>query len=125
MDIVTDYYTGFEGEPEIRFITSQKNGNTIVLRIWYGYFFNIMNAMLDSIEPGPEGWTGLAYYFSAVEGWYDESPWKIPDKQEALNQFAAINTSTLNEKTKGILKEVCFLITSAQSEDYTIWIEYD
>lgn len=87
MDNIIDYYTGFEGEPEFQIIHSRKNGDKLIIRIWGGYFDSIMHAVLDAVEPGANGWTGIAYCYSAVEGWYEESPWQMTDIKDAIRQF--------------------------------------
>lgn len=125
MDNIIDHYSGFEGEPEIQFIHLCKNGDKVIIRMWGGYFDPIMNAVLDAIDPGNNGWTGLAYCYSAVEGWYDESPWQIPDISDAIRQFESVNVSSLNKNTQNVLNDILSLLKKAQGTKDIVWIAYE
>ena len=50
-NVVDKYYKGYEGEPEIQIIKKSTNNERIVLRIWIGFFDDIMTA----IEPNQLG----------------------------------------------------------------------
>ncbi len=52
---VTDFYTGYEGEPEIIFYFENSDGQQTQLKAWIGYFDSIMSA----IQPVEKGWEGL------------------------------------------------------------------
>ncbi|MBM7541149.1 hypothetical protein [Amphibacillus cookii] len=74
--------------------------------MWDGYFDSIMN----KLEPLNGKWTSLAYYYNLDEGWYGESPWKIPDNQEALKQLESIDETSLDKVPKEILVKLIELI---------------
>ena len=101
-NLVDKYYAGYEGEPEIQIINKSANNQKIVLRIWTGFFDNIMTA----IEPQSTGWTSLAYYYNLDIGWYEESPWKIQNLGEAIQQLEGIDRSKLNKIDKEVLEEM-------------------
>jgi hypothetical protein len=85
-NIEIDFYNAFEGDEEITFsISTDEYKKT--LRIWHGYFWEIM----DKIEPSEEdGWTSLAYYHHLLLGWNREENWYIPNLEEALSQLQSI-----------------------------------
>lgn len=74
--VISKYYEGFEGEPEIRLIRGEENEEKYILSIWVGYF----NSIMDAVVPVETGWTSLAYFYHLQEGWYKESPWQIPKR---------------------------------------------
>ncbi|MFF2533012.1 hypothetical protein ACFVS2_29615 [Brevibacillus sp. NPDC058079] len=61
MEIINSkYFEGFEGEEKIQFRRYLSNGDTYILRMWDGYFDEIMR----QIEPEKDSWTGFAYYYN-------------------------------------------------------------
>jgi ABC-type transport system substrate-binding protein len=119
--LVKDYYSGFEGEPEIQFITIMSNGRKFIVMLWYGHFFEIM----EKIKPASDGWHSLAYYYNMHEGWYDQSPWQIPNVNEALDQLKTIDTTGFDKETNDVYNDVCALLAQAASEKKPVWIAYD
>nr|WP_256263358.1 hypothetical protein [Listeria monocytogenes] len=61
--MLKNYYTGFEGYPEIDFYT-YINGEKTGIEMWEGYFDNIMN----EFSPVDGRWVSLAYYYHLYEG---------------------------------------------------------
>lgn len=117
--IINDYYSGFEGEGEIQFIHLHSNGDESVIRIWDGYFDDIM----EQFEPEGNGWTGLAYYYNLCEGWNDSSPWKIPDVHDALRQFKGLRIKNMRFKeSHKVLSEIFNLLTKALEQNEDVWI---
>lgn len=114
-----DYYSGFEGYPEICFIFDLKQG-LIELKAWEGYF----EFFMDKIKPEPEGWTALAYYYHLDIGWYDESPWKVPDVGAVIRQFETIKDSDFNKVTRKVFDELYELFQMAESYGGNVVIEY-
>ncbi len=112
-----NYYEGFEGNPEIDIYTFLEN-EKVGIEMWDGYFDEIMRA----IQPVNGEWQSLAYYYNLYEGWYDDSPWPIPDNQEALKQFESIDKSQLGEVPKEILTKIIGLLKN--NSDSNIFIEY-
>ncbi len=118
-NIIGDFYTGYEGEGEIQFIHVLNNGNKNIIRIWDGYFDDIM----EKIEPESSGWTGLAYYYNLAEGWYDESPWKIPNLLETLQQIRETKDAKFRfQCSEKILDEICNLLNNAIDTDNCVYI---
>ncbi|WP_143318542.1 dihydroorotate dehydrogenase (quinone) [Clostridium sp. HBUAS56017] len=119
--VVDKYYKGYEGEPEIQIIKKSSNNEKIVLKIWTGFFDNIMT----SIEPQSTGWTSLAYYYNLYIGWYEESPWKIENLDEAKEQLEGLDISKLNEIDKEVLEEILRVFKEALAVGDEILISYE
>ncbi|AIS61075.1 Uncharacterised protein [Listeria ivanovii subsp. londoniensis] len=113
-----DYYKGFEGYPEIDFYV-YINGEKMGIEMWDGYFDKIMN----ELSPINGKWTSLAYYYHLDEGWYDESPWEIPNNKEALELLETVETSQLDVISHEILLKLINLLK--ENINNTIYIEYD
>ena len=120
-NLVDKYYRGFEGQREIQIIIEIKNNRQIVLRIWAGFFENIMSA----IEQQSVGWTSLAYYYNLDIGWYEDSPWKIKDLDEAKEQLESIDISKLGIEDKEVLEEMLKIFKEAIAMRYDILIAED
>ncbi|MBF2703818.1 dihydroorotate dehydrogenase (quinone) [Listeria welshimeri] len=115
--MIDDYYKGFEGYPEIDFYTyinEEKTG----IEMWEGYFDKIMN----ELSPVDGKWVSLAYFYHLDEGWYDESPWVIPDNKKALEQFETIEIKVLDNVTQEIILKLIKLLKD--NLDSEIFIEY-
>lgn len=133
MDKINDkYYIGFEGEPEIQFIYTLHNGKKSILKIWIGYFETIMDAMITEEKE----LTGLVYYYSMHEGWYDESPWKIPNLNEAIEHFSKVKIENLEQEVQQtledvikilpeIIKEIIIHLTKARDLQEIVYISYE
>lgn len=110
------YYKGFEGEPEIIFSTSKKK-----IHMWSGYF----DELFLLFKPKQNGWEGLAYYYHLDEGWYEESPWRIPDIREAYNQFKSIYDEIENSICKELLEDILQILNLAIEDEEAIFISYE
>lgn len=119
--IAKDYYTGFEGEPEYTFVRKDGRGSELAFRVWDGHFGRIM----DTIQPGPQGWTGLALPYHLVEGWYDDPDWRVPDADEAAAQLDALDRAQLPTKEQQILDELVAFIREGISAGDRLYIQYD
>ncbi|GLC82915.1 hypothetical protein [Lacrimispora brassicae] len=118
-NIIWDFYKGYEGEGEIQFIQVLDNDNRNVIRIWDGYFDDIM----EKIEPEASGWTGLAYCYNLVEGWYDESPWQIPNLMKAFQQIKQTENAKFRFlNSKKVTDEICNLLSNALDNDNYVYI---
>ncbi|MGE5417879.1 MAG: dihydroorotate dehydrogenase (quinone) [Acidobacteriota bacterium] len=120
-EINSKYYDGFDGYPEIQFIKVAGNGQRTIIRLWDGFFDSIMNL----IQPGPSGWTGLALPYHLYEGWYVESPWRIPDIMEAIEQFTSVDIEALDDQTNCVLQDIIKLLSDAKSNRETVLIGYE
>ena len=74
------------------------------------------------ISPDTQGWTGLAYYYNMYTGWYEDSPWKIKDLQNALKQFELIDNKKLYDEATEILTLICNMLREAISNSYEVYI---
>ncbi|SMF90172.1 hypothetical protein SAMN05661091_4919 [Paenibacillus uliginis N3/975] len=118
MEIINNkYYEGYEGEGEMQFIRYLSNGDKYVLKIWDGYFDEIMR----EIQPEENGWTGLAYYYNVEEPWW-ERPWKIQDIDIVIKQLRNIKTEQLNKEAKELLIELCDILSSSWELNEDVWI---
>jgi len=108
------FYRGYEGQKAIQFRTKEKK-----LVIWEGFFDDIM----EQFEPDSEGWSGLTYYYHLAIGWYEESPWKIPDLKNCLQQFEEVNLSKCRfDESKEVRGEICEFFRDAIKTDSSVWI---
>lgn len=121
MNTRIDYYSGFEGEPEINFLYTGLDGIDYSINMWIGYFDNIMGC----VEPTSEGWKGLSYYYHTHTGWYEHSPWQVPDMLIVLSELQSIDDLLLDPKSREILKHICNLFVKAIQEKRYIWIHYN
>jgi hypothetical protein len=119
--VISKYYDGFEGEPEIRFIQGIDNEEKQVLSIWEGYFDKIMNVII----PEQTGWTGLAYFYHLHEGWYEESPWQIQSIDNVCKQLKGIDINALDRDTQNVLNDILEFLESAQLQKHNVWIAYE
>lgn len=120
-DLMDMYYSGYEGEPEIQIIRKNGANEELVLRIWAGFFDNIMNA----IEPERTGWTSLAYYYNLYVGWYEESPWLLEDIKTAIEQLKSIDSDKLNRGGMEVLTEIIDVFEEAIRAGDSILISYE
>lgn len=112
-----NYYEGFEGNPEIDIYTFVDN-EKVGIEMWDGYFDEIMR----KVQSVDGKWQSLAYYYNLYEGWYDDSPWQIPNNEEALNQFKSIDKSDLDNIPQEILTKLIKLLEKNRNQ--AIFIEY-
>lgn len=117
--VVKDYYTGFEGYPEITFVRRRPDGD-LLFTLWDGYFDDIMMA----IKPDSEGWTSLALVYHLDEGWYDDPDWLIPDPAAALAQLRGVDPSALRDESRKILEELLVFLEEGVAAGETLRIEY-
>ena len=117
--VLKDYYTGFEGHPEITFVRRRPDGD-LVFTLWDGYFNDIMMA----IKPDSKGWTSLALVYHLDEGWYDDPDWLIPDPSSALAQLRGIDASKLSDEPRKILGELLAFLDEGLAAGDEIRIQY-
>jgi len=120
-----DFYTGFEGEGEVRFIC-QSDEKKYSISIWEGYFFDIMNALLSNLKELNIKPTGIVYCYQTQTGWYDESPWLLEDLDITSNYFELIlKNAGFDEKREGILAAIIELLNYARVNNLCVYIDYD
>lgn len=119
--VVDRYYLGYEGEPEIDIIRKCEEIEVIALRIWVGFFENILSA----VKPENTGWTSLAYYYNLDIGWYEESPWLLKDIESAITQLKGIDVNKLSNEEINVLIELIKIFENDIETGEDILIEYD
>lgn len=115
---ICDYYSKFDGEPEIVIYSNKTKIKEI--HIWEGYFDNIVM----QIKPSKDGWDGIAYYYNLHEGWYDSSPWKIPNLKLFYEQLNRIDRLFLKSIENEILNNILILFQEAIFLSCTVYINY-
>lgn len=118
---VIDFYSGFEGEPEMRFVRRTADDEEFVVRIWIGFFHYIM----DSVEPSVNGWKGLALTYHTCQGWYEESPWKIDDIHEVFGEWMLLDSGKIDNYALPVWKAIGDLLRDAKNALEDVWIFYD
>jgi hypothetical protein len=105
----TDFYTGFEGEPELVFIR-ETDGRQRKLTLWEGYFSG--------------HWMGLALsYHSCLGCWGDgQENWRIPNIKEALDQLKTLDVSGKDDQVAAVLNALIWFLTAAINEDAHVFI---
>ena len=127
---VFDYYSGFEGEPEILISQKNKDGKAIaLLRIWVAYFDKIISL----IPPNGNGcWEGISLHYHSVTGFYDTS-WECQDIILFRQQLESIDEELLKKGDAESIEKVSFEVLSILKSmlkdtidsDGKIMIEYD
>ncbi len=111
-----DFYSGFEGEPEIRFELRRVDEEVTGVRIWDGYFYSIM----AEIHPEEGRWTGLALPYHLCE--LDDEPWKIPNLQEVTDQWERTPVRHLDPTVQRVHAAVLALLRTALASGGEVWI---
>ena len=104
--IAKDYSVGFEGEPTFSFVRRDTHCAETVFTMWEGHFGRIM----DQVQPGPEGWTGLALQYHTVTPWWDDPDWKVPDVVAVVEQLDGIDRAQLAAEEREVLDELVTFI---------------
>lgn len=115
-----NYYDGFEPEPEIKFVLDSVDQPS-VLRMWVGYFDEIMKM----IPPVNSEWLGIAYEYNMEEGWYEESPWIIPELHILKSQLEIIKDSVTDVTISSICIDLLTIIDNAVQLKSKIYIIYE
>ena len=75
---------------------------------------------------------GILKSFNEVIGYYDESPWKIPNLSTAINEINNFNTEkvkagfpTMFPEVEEVRQKLLSLLETAQAEGFDVYIEYD
>ena len=116
------YYEGYWGENEI-FLVIMKND--IVLKgigFWDGYLFDIMH---DNINPAPEGWQGITYYYhvEGLECFSENNPLKIDDLPLMYEQFSSVTNDMLRYNgSADVLKLILGLIKEAMDDNRDLYL---
>ncbi len=115
--MVHDFYSGFEGEPEIRF-RHLENGECVEeVRIWSGDF----DAIMDRILPRADGWPVLARHYHCLDAW-DLEPWRVAPIDEIAEEWSKVDLTGLEPRVRRAHALILNLLTQA-SRSGEPWIE--
>lgn len=113
---VVDFYSGFEGEPELQF-NFMVEDKIKRFAVWTGYF----DAIMEEVSPSTQGWSSLAYYYHLHEGWYDDANWQIPNLTEAIRQIQGLKMDGLVEEVR---KELIEFMQEASYSNVPVVMSY-
>lgn len=115
-----DFYTGYEGEPELTFLRLAPDGRVAQIRMWIGHFDQIM----EHVKPGPQGWTGLALPYHLEAGWYEEDPWSLAQPAEAAAQLSEVDAALLDAESAEVLRRLVRLLHDAAQNREQVQVRY-
>ena len=117
--LTTDFYAGFEGEPEVTFVRTGTIEQS--LHAWDGYFSQV----LEAIEPGTDGqWHGLVLHYHLETGWYDEENFEVKDVELFATQLATLNISLLEPGTLRFYKALLSFVQNTLADRDKLVINY-
>lgn len=106
-----DYYTAFEGEPEITFeIKLEKK--TFQFKIWIGYFESILNN-INLINPKENKFFSL---YCSYEGWFLESPFQIKDVNEVIYLFRQFKIDKLKDEERKYINNMINVLDDIKND---------
>lgn len=121
------YYNGYEGETEVLFYynqNDQKNG----LRIWNGYFENLLIGCYDKIIRDD----GILICYQSQIGFYDESEWKIRSIETVISELKRYKENNNQSKnldilleTRALRNDLIELLQQAKLHNKDAYIVYD
>lgn len=110
--VTHDFYTGFEGEPEIviaHLIDGKPNSE---VRAWEGYFDRAMSL----VSPGASGWSGVALHYHLLTGWDDGRRWIDPDITDTIRKMEDARSLCAEATVRLFLDALLSLLRDAQSQ---------
>lgn len=117
-----DFYTGYEGEPELVISQEDVHGNSkTVIRLWVGFFDSIM----ELIKPNAQGeWEGVVLYYHTATGWYEISPWRCDDVPLLIDQLESIERQELDSPDQSVLDTLIETLKNAVNSNDSIYFDY-
>lgn len=122
--LVHDFYTGFEGYDEIVIIERNNQDSLTKIRIWGGYFDELMQHIVESQKPLHTHGIATIWNTSAG-GWYENNPWTAPDIKPIIEEFSSVDISRFSEPVKQLFAILTDTVTSALSKDNSIQISIE
>jgi len=117
-----EFCAGFEGEPEISFVSFVPGGNMVAsVRMWVGYFDSIMS----TLKPSDNGWTGIALPYHLGEGWYEGGSWTVPDINALISQWSQVDLDSLKHPEREVHFAVAELLTDAKHQGAEVRVLYE
>lgn len=92
----TDLYAGYEGYPEFSVELRRRGSVERTLRAWNGF----LERALAHLEPGPDGWVGLALHYHMLTGWLEQPEWADPDPGGSRKLLEAARESCQDDETR-------------------------
>lgn len=128
---IIDFYSGFEGESEIRL------SGPYTIGIWAGYFSPIMDVLLQAENIYRDSAFGIVAQWTTLTGWCDVDSKKtrvenLEEEAEAFSKFTAesLETQEFNymsgewkEKVTEVQKEILRLFQAAEEQKLDVYIE--
>ena len=114
-----DFYIGFEGEPEYTF--RHTNEQDRLVRMWGGHF----DAIMAEVCAGVSRMSSLSKFHQLCEGWFNESPWVVPNVAEALSQLQSVDVSHLEGEIQKVHAALYQLFQDSLATKSGIEILYD
>jgi hypothetical protein len=120
---VVDLYEGFEGEPEIKIISKNKQGQTdAVLHLWDDYFDSIIRL----IEPNEKGfWEGFPLDYHTTENYKGEENWECVEKDLFVEQLKGIDIASLSADYRKAYQELLKVFEDAIMNNHKIHFNYE
>lgn len=112
-----DFYSGFEGEPEL--VVERRVGDLTYesVHAWIGHLNHLMNSF--PVQPG--GWSGIAYHHHMDTGWND-GEWLDPSPDQTYDILQAARQTTEDGQARSLADALLGLCRKAMSEGGTmVW----
>ena len=93
-----DYYSGFEGEPEILFSRISSGNERILFRLWDGYLEAFMNPLFEKYRAiDADDWPLILRHWNELTGYasLESLPWQIEDLSRTVDAFATLGKTDL------------------------------
>lgn len=122
MKNIIDFYTGFEGEPEL-IISTKKDENSadIIIKLWIGFF----DSILEKIPPNEQGeWQGVPLHYHLCTGWYDVEIWECYEPELFLGQLEKLDLSEFKVDIANITKTIKKVLEYGIQRKQKIFFEY-
>ena len=96
-----DFYSGYEGEPELIISQIREDGSVkTLIKLWIGYF----DSLLELINPNSKGeWEGIVLNYHTQPFWYNIAPLKYENQKLFIEQLESIENSQLEVIKQNIL----------------------
>ncbi len=132
MDVVFDYYSGYEGEGGIRFVRDWAGQSPAAFDLWDGYFDPIMEALLDLWQRRAIPYSSVLAQWNEDTGYNDHGVSQIDDLPLFLDSLARIDLPLIKSsdrayanRTFAVLTDLISFLQSAVSSGLSVAIIID
>lgn len=111
-----DYYSGFEGEPEITFSRISIGKERVLFRLWDGYFETFMNPLFDKYRAvDADNWPSILRHWNERTGYasLENLPWRIEDLPRTVDAFATLGKTDLESHATAERAETSWTVLCA------------